>query len=316
VKPNNMFGVGFKSYKPSGFDLIALRSREKIPLNAGWAIMPVDSRATVLRCLVEGLNLGVRLRADQLVIDVDPRNGGEEGFDKLCIKLKYMTGHEWPRVDTGSGGWHCYLALPHSFAVKEQLEEFPGVEFKSIGRQVVAAGSIHPNGNPYKWAFTCPDIRDGLPKAPKALLDLIRKPFVRTRGVEPGKYDNDQLKAMLAGLDVDKFNAHDKWLNLMLACHHATAGDGDIAFIDWSTSAHGYADHEDVIQKRWDSIRDDVAHAVTYRTLHKILRDHGAGHLIPARDVDDDEFPDDLRPRHRVVARVTRKELGTLKDRT
>ena len=84
-----MFGVGFKSYKPSAFDLIALRQRDKISINRHCTTVSIDSRRTVLRCLEQGLNLGVRLRADQLVIDVDPRHGGR---DRPCSKSPLMLG--------------------------------------------------------------------------------------------------------------------------------------------------------------------------------------------------------------------------------
>ena len=131
--------------------------------------------------------------------------------------------------------------------------------------------------------------------APKALLALIRRER-KPRGpaASPGIYDNDQLASMLAGLDVEQFNGHDKWLNLMLACHHATASDGDAAFIEWSTTAHAFADHEERIQARWDSLDTDAGNAVTYRTLHRIMREHNAGHLIP---VPDDDFPEVAPPR-------------------
>jgi hypothetical protein len=69
-------------------------------------------RGAVLAAAKSGYNLGVRLTAVQLVIDVDPRNGGVEGFKTLCRDLG-LDPSKWPRVVTGSGG---RAPLPHPAA--------------------------------------------------------------------------------------------------------------------------------------------------------------------------------------------------------
>ena len=102
---------------------------------------------------------------------------------------------------------------------------------------------------------------------------------------------------MLDALDPEDFREHDAWLTLMQACHHATAGDGRQEFIDWCTGDPEYADHGTLVGLRWDSLHADNDGArVTYRTLHKIMRDHEVGDIIcrPSAeedfaDVDDEE---------------------------
>ena len=135
------------------------------------------------RCLAELRNMGIRLKPNQLVIDIDPRNGGDEGFEKLCFDIG-LDPDQWPCVLTGSGGRHYLLALPEGVSVVEMLDDYPGVEFKSIGRQVVAAGSRHPNGKLYRWSRKHPDIRKGVPMVPTNLLNAIRRP---DRGAQRGR---------------------------------------------------------------------------------------------------------------------------------
>jgi hypothetical protein len=305
------FGKGFEAYDPDVFDLIALhfwtdKRRQpkgttiqlgKAPINARWSTMCIDSRRTRARCLDESRNMGVRLKINQLVIDADPRHylNGSDSFSMLCLKLG-LNEKDWPRVLTGSGGFHCYLCLPEGALLRETLNAFPGIEFKSIGRQVVAAGSRHPNGKYYKWSSNHPSLRAGLPMVPRPLLQAIRRPICMPReGGDGGVYDADQLAMMLAALDVEAFGEHEDWLQLMFACHHATAGTGEGVFVQWSTSDPHYQDHEEIISARWRSCGTSRIGAITYRTLNRILRKHGAGHLIP---IPDDEFPDVAPPRY------------------
>src|SRR5690348_1721217 len=157
----------FAAYPPERWTLIPLhrpddtakdkktgrvRKLGKAPLDRNWTTAKYDTRAVVKRCVREGRNVGVRLTDEQLVIDVDPRNGGEEGFDNLCFMIG-MDPEQFPRVATGADGSHYYMRKPAGLAIVDSLPDFPGVEYKSEGRQVLAAGSVHPDtGRSYKFA--------------------------------------------------------------------------------------------------------------------------------------------------------------------
>lgn len=265
----------------------------KAPLHAKWTTKTYDSDAVRRAALEEGRNVGVRLTDDLLVIDVDPRNGGDVGYLALCFDLG-IDGEKFPRVITGSGGFHCYMTKPADVLVRDTLdaEEYNGVEFKSKGRQVVAAGSIHPNGKPYYWSPDHPKIEDGLPKVPKRLLTLITRP-PRGESVGGGNYSPEQIAEALSRLDVEEFASNDKWLPLMMACHHASAGEARQEWVDWSTGDPNYAKDAYMIGKRWDSLHAERNDGVTVATLNKLLRDAGAADAQAAGVVADDEFPDD-----------------------
>jgi hypothetical protein len=293
------------SYDAKVFDLIPLHRWDdaikgkngnpkkvgKAPIDNDWTIRPYDSAAVIKRCLDQGRNVGVRLTDRILVVDVDPRNGGEEGFELLCADLG-LDPDEWLRVITGSGGWHCYMRLPADVLIVDTLEAYPGVEFKSKGRQVVAAGSKHPDGGLYRWSKVHPNIRAGLPRIPTTLLRAITRP-ARSAVSSGGQLTQERAAVILAALNVLAFGDNDSWLQLMMAIHHATNGDARQEFIEWSIGDPNFEDDSDWIGRRWDSLHNDKPGGVTYRTLNMILRKHGLGHLQIAevvQDFDDDDF--------------------------
>lgn len=292
-------------FRGTGYELIPLnapaaldargRSIGKAPLK-GWRTSPhltVDEAAAHMR---EGHNIGVRLRLCDLVVDVDPRNFevGDDPVARLQRDLGFRL-DDFPKVATGSGGLHFYMLMPDGMPVRDTIAIYGGIEFKAHGRQVVAPGSAHPaTGRPYAWD----DDFLGVPlasvrHAPKALIDLIRRPE-RQLSSEAGEYCADELAAMLEGLDPCAFAEHSRWLSLMMACHHATAGDGREEFLAWSAGDPAYRDRSVENGRRWDSLHADcVGVRVTAATLRKELIDAGRQDLIP-RVAAEDDFPDDL----------------------
>lgn len=264
------------------------RKDGKRPLDPSWTTRPYDAKAVAKRCASEGRNVGVRLRADQLVIDVDPRNfeDGKDSFKALCADLR-LNPSAWPRVVTGSGGDHYYLLKPADVPVIDSLEGYPGVEFKSKGRQVVAAGSAHPEtGKLYEFDFLAPGLSEAT-EAPDGLLGLIRRPE-RGAATGGGQYTQEQVAAMLDALEAADFGDHDKWLTLMMACHHASNGDARDEFLEWSSRDPAYADRRFENGRRWDSLHSDAGARVTYRTLNKFVIDAGHEALIPRAAPDED----------------------------
>lgn len=235
-----------------------------------------------------GCNVGVRLRDTDLVIDVDPRNGGDESFEKLQRDLGIdLT--EAPTVNTGSGGRHIYFRKPPDMLVRDSLnDDYPGVEFKSgnMGRQVVSAGSLHPDtGKTYEWDPFAPEL-DDLPEAPKKLLNLIKKPMsVASTG--SGKFSIEQVTMLLDTLDTTLYDSNQPWLDLMMACHHASGGSARDEFVEWSTRDPEYSEASWHIGLRWDSCdaSDDGGPKRTWRSLiHEVKKNGGtAGQVAIAQ---------------------------------
>lgn len=110
-------------------------------------------------------NYGVHC-AGMVVVDVDVRSGGLKSFDDLdCIV-------GWPEtrlVQTPTGGLHAYYSLPdgHPGVMNSASKIAPGIDIKSTGGYVVAAGSKTEAGE-YAVYVDAP-----IAPAPKWLLDKL-----------------------------------------------------------------------------------------------------------------------------------------------
>lgn len=276
----------------AGYDLIPLhkwshrdrfeRERGKSPRDANWVVEKY-AQGWAIREAADGYNVGVRLRDSDLVIDFDPRNlAPDESAATVLAMLELEFGldlNACPCVATGGGGRHFYLRRAPDVSIRNNL---PGlskaIEFKSFGRQVVAPGSIHPNGTPYTWAVGSPDPSKA-PEAPRALLDAIAKPPPRSNGsAEPGAITVDELKECLRQIPVESYRKqHEEWLALLMACHSGTNGsaEGREAFIAWSIADPAYAADGDDIAYRWESFEPNAAGGITVGTLFHHLREAG-----------------------------------------
>jgi hypothetical protein len=290
----------------AGFDLIPLNGVSKEPLNKDWTNRKYNPERVAARSTKVGGNVGVRLRSDQLVIDVDPRNGGQQGFEDLCLDLG-LDASVWPHVVTGSGGSHYYLAKNPTIAVRNAIAQYPGVEFKSQGRQVVAPGSIHPDtGKPYVHDESSPGFADA-PLVSDELIELVAKPE-RSESAGGGEHTADEVGKMLDALDPTQFRDHDRWLSLAMACHHASGGEARDEFLEWSARDPEYADARERNESRWDSFDATTTKGITVGTLYKFLVDAGHEDAIPRTpaedDFDDEKFetpPQDAKPRSLTV---------------
>jgi Bifunctional DNA primase/polymerase, N-terminal/Family of unknown function (DUF5906)/Primase C terminal 2 (PriCT-2) len=303
--PSKHAPEALNAHVDAGHDMIPLRHWQakdakgkaagKFPQSAGWRRQSALTQIEATAHMRAGRNVGIRLRDADLVIDVDPRNF-VDGVDAFAdLKVDYGL-PDAPFVRTGGGGFHHYFRKPADMTVVGELADYPGVEFKTLGRQVVAAGSVHPNGTPYRLdddalALSLSDA----PEVPTALLDAIRKPSHDRSAVGSGTITPQQLERLLSKLDVYAYNGrHDDWLAIMMAAHHGTDGAGVDEFVAWSISDADYAGDEDRIRGRWASLSIKPG-GVTLATLLKALSDAGHGAFIEEvlRAPAVEDFPDD-----------------------
>jgi predicted P-loop ATPase len=273
---------------PLILDRIPLKPRSKAPLNRGWRRSPALTEEGVAAHVASGGNVGARLRDDQLVIDADPRayEGGVDSLDRLIadFKLPYA-----PTVETGGGGRHVYLRKPADVRVCGTLDGYPGVEFKTVGRQVVLPPSVHPNGREYLWDALLDDTAL-VPFVPDALLDQLRQPS-RASVASDEALTAEQLEEALSCLDVRDFSDHAKWLDLAMSCHEATDGEGLDVFMAFSAGDPAHLDKLHTIPKRWASF--DGQGGITRLTLFKLLNQAGHGEIVDAfhRSPAAEDFP-------------------------
>ncbi|MCX6620333.1 MAG: bifunctional DNA primase/polymerase, partial [Acidobacteria bacterium] len=119
----------------------------------------------------KGSNVGIATGAASgvFVLDVDPKNGGEESLDRLQAKHGRLPATL--QAMTGGGGRHFYFKHPGG-TVPNEVSILPGLDIRGDGGQVVAAPSMHMSGRRYDWdgldGFNAPIL-----PAPAWLLDLI-----------------------------------------------------------------------------------------------------------------------------------------------
>ena len=263
--------------------LIKGDERGKTPIHSEWNTKVYgQDKATYLKWIDSGYNIGYRIKENELIVDLDPRNyvDGIDSEELIADLFGFFDFEEllWelPVVKTGGGGYHIYCTLPYDVdyrCIRKCVENIPGVDFKKKGGYVVAAGSKHPNGDYYAW-----ENQAERPLVPEALLNLIKRDKFENKDYSSGygAFTGTQLQDLvLDKLDVNDFDSNDTWEPLMMECHHATAGDGIEEFLDWSLSDTNYSGDENKIRNRWESLDDTKDVTRTAASLIRRLKQQG-----------------------------------------
>jgi hypothetical protein len=92
-------------------------------------------------------NIGVPTGATTglLVVDIDPRNGGEDSWSAL------RAGNTIPKTakqNTGGGGRHIIFRHPGGKVPKALA---PGIDLKCDGGYIIVEPSVHASGKRYRW---------------------------------------------------------------------------------------------------------------------------------------------------------------------
>jgi len=162
-------------YSNCGFPVFPCRPRGKEPLVEGGFHAATTDEARIRdwwRRWPEA-NIGVPTGAASgwLVVDIDPRNGGDETLGAWLSKYG-----RWPdtaEAITGGGGRHVFF---HHVGGLRCGPIGPGVDLKTEGGYVVVAPSVHPSGNRYFWdGLSGAGALDHLVEPPGWLLRLARE---------------------------------------------------------------------------------------------------------------------------------------------
>jgi hypothetical protein len=180
------FGEAALRYALAGMGVFPIVPRGKKPLT-DHGLKDATKDPTVIREWWQrrpGANVGIATGAESgvFVVDVDPRNDGNESLWELELKHGKL---ETTKVRTGGGGTHFYIKHPGGLVPCSAGRLGPGLDVKGDGGYVVAPPSIHCSGQPYRWERS--DRAGGAPLAPAPtwLLDLIRNPAVGQSSPRP-----------------------------------------------------------------------------------------------------------------------------------
>ncbi|MHC4550153.1 MAG: bifunctional DNA primase/polymerase [Planctomycetota bacterium] len=163
-------------YLARGWSVVPLRPAEKRPL-LPWQEFQVrraqrdDVAAWFRRWPEADVGIVTGLLSRLLVLDVDPRHGGDASLARLGSLPATI------EAATGGGGRHLYFAHPGGL-VRNRVGLAPGVDLRGDGGYVVAPPSRHASGRRYVWS-RAPGEADPAP-APEWLLREATGP--RRRG--------------------------------------------------------------------------------------------------------------------------------------
>jgi hypothetical protein len=141
-------------------------------LRLGWPVFPVKARSkkpplTKNGCLDASTNekqirlwweihptanVAVRTGLSFWVLDIDPKNGGDQSLMRLV-------GQHGPLRDTlmqktGGGGPQRFYLQPEQTVIIGKApvyDDYPGIDTRGQNNYVVVEPSIHPSGNKYAW---------------------------------------------------------------------------------------------------------------------------------------------------------------------
>ena len=93
-------------------------------------------------------NIGLPVGKEQgiCVLDIDPRNGGDESFRRMVVAFGPLP--QTVEALTGGGGRHIFFVYDDNFRVPEGFKK--GIDVKKSG-YVVGSPSVHSSGNKYEW---------------------------------------------------------------------------------------------------------------------------------------------------------------------
>jgi hypothetical protein len=214
------------AYATAGWEVFPLRG--KIP-----AIAKADGGNGVLDATTDleqieawwskhpNANIGGRVPAGVVVVDIDPRSGGLESWIALIAEHdEVSTRIAWSGRE--DGGRHLYFHHPGG---RMHASVGTGLDVKTHAGYTVLPPSIHPDsGRPYRWDDPTAPIN----AAPEWLIHLLRHPVAvpKQPTAQPSNYTGDSI--------ADWFTATRTWADV-LTPHGWTlkTGDGDTDGSQW-----------------------------------------------------------------------------------
>ena len=122
-------------------------------------------------------NIGIATGAESgvIVVDVDPRHGGDESLRRLEDQHDRLP--RTPRARSGGDGDHIYLrhpGRPQTIRNVQGLGDLQGLDLKGDGGYIIADPSLHASGRRYAWRRWHHPDRVEIALAPQWLLALAR----------------------------------------------------------------------------------------------------------------------------------------------
>ena len=246
----------------------------KHPLSVGKFISGVHTASDDIEALHAaidlhpGMNLAIAVPDGMVVVDVDPRNGGDYQLQDIEAKHGKFP-DTWDQL-TGGGGRHLCYQVPQGLKFAGKLA--PGIDIKQAGGYIMVEPSLHESGRTYDWeASSSPLDGISIETAPDWLLAMANRPTITSVSRAMATYSVDEvamadLRSALTCVDPDD---RDTWVRMGHALK--TIGDAGLDIWDqWSQRSPKYKASE--IVYRWNGF---APKDITYKTVFHIAQEHG-----------------------------------------
>lgn len=216
---------------------------------------------------LQNYNIGVWCRYFS-VLDVDPRNGGDETLNDLIAK------HDMPdtvMAITGGGGNHYLFVVPEGKKLKSGLR---GIDIKDAGGYIVVEPSAHHSGNHYCWDSESDPLNGAkIAVAPAWLLEdkvKTEQENLPTSNVLPIDPETvTELRQAFGYIDMDPY---DTWLKVGQALHSEHNGQQGLGLWLEASRQSQHFDPSECRQK-WKSFTSGKG--LTIRSIFKMAQDAG-----------------------------------------
>lgn len=246
----------------------------KHPLTVGQFRSGVHSASTdreALHAVIEmhpEMNLAIAVPDGMIVIDVDPRNGGDYQLQDIEAKHGKFA-DTWDQI-TGGGGRHLCYQVPQGMKFSGKLA--PGIDIKQGGGYIMVEPSLHESGQEYGWeASSSPLDGISIEMAPRWLISMAERPTITSVNKAMATFSVDEvtmadLRSALLHIDPDD---RDTWIRVGHALK--TIGDAGLDIWDqWSQRSPKYKASE--IVYRWSGFAPGN---ITYKTVFHIAQENG-----------------------------------------
>ncbi len=204
-----MGAVGIESaaetYRARGWSVVPVRPRDKRPLVPWREYQQRRAGKTEIsgwfeRCPDANIGVVTGQVSNLVVIDIDPRHGGEESLRRL--EKRHGPLPPTLTAKTGGGGRHLYFAAPADpVPLRSRVGIVEGIDVRAEGGMIVAPPSIHPSGREYAWIDDEKTPQD--PAAlPRWMVSLIRR-----RSDHPGHDAHHWRRLAADGVDEGERNS-------------------------------------------------------------------------------------------------------------
>ena len=213
-----------------------------------------------------GKNAGVACGRGFVILDIDPRNGGNESLARL-LEANGSLPKTW-QVASGGGGTHYYFSVEGEQRGGKRVD---GVDLIGLGGYALTAGSVHPNQKQYEWEIHPSEC--AMAPLPEWVRDVCcGVPVERPTGQNvsyDSVYDEQDLRDALEFLDPNM--GEPQWREIGLCIH--SAGFPIEIWDEWSQKSNRYS--KDVLEEKWSRFVADKPGGKTIRSLFWLAEEAG-----------------------------------------